>query len=1003
MKIRKVHHPRLKTLAIAMSLGLGALAQTPGTLTATGASGSLDRAQALYSTNNYSGCLDQLTLLQPVTARQVETAAWLRAMSLYHLGMAEARQALEDFVAQHPESPRAEEARLCLANILFGQNYALALKAYNGINPNALSAQSIPSYNLHKAVCLLKLSDYDAAVPLLQSLQGTPLQGEGTFYQGYIAYVKGQYAEALALLARCTSNQGPQAMAPYYLCQIYYAQGNYPQALATARKMLESNPATNQYTAEAARIAGESLYLTGDLQGAVPYLRRYADYAGPQALGSALYILGLAEYRTGQYSQAIAHLRPVADEDSSMGQNANLYIGQCLLELGDNNGAIIAFDRALGMPHDPQARENAYYNYAVAKYMGGNVPFGSSVETFETFLDLFPASAYAPRVREYIITGYLTDNNYEAALQSINKTPNPSRTVLEAKQQVLYTLGARALEGGRIAQAIQHLEQASALARYNPAVAAQTSLALGEAYLRDGRLDDAARALLQYLDTAPKGDSNRPVALYDLGYVRLRQKDYHNAALNFERLTELTPAPLEKAAMADAYNRLGDARYQQKLWSPAIKAYRKARDTQPETGDYPLFQIALIQGFENNFADKEATLQTLLTTYPQSTLVADALLEKAEAQVRQGHDVDAQNTLEQVAREYPMTAQGRQGMLQLALLLEGRGETDLATQTYRSLVQQYPSSDEAAQAVEILKRQAAAQGTAEALTAFLQSVEGAPEFDPSEADRLSFRAAEDRYLDHSDTSLLQAYIKQYPAGTGALKALLYLMDDAQDNNDPQAYNWAVRIRNQFPDNAMVEDALDLIALTDYEAGRALQALEAWQELAQKASTPEGALNARLGIMRVNRDLNDAQAMLTAANAVLASSTANAQQRNEATFTKGLALQMLGQNTQAQQVWQTLAPQTEDLYGAKAAVYLAQNLLDNGQTDRAHSVASDFIAAATSHTYWLGRGFIVLSDIVRAQGKDYEADAFLQALRKNYPGQEPDIFQMIDTRLQTPKK
>jgi len=41
---------------------------------------------------------------------------------------------------------------------------------------------------------------------------------------------------------------------------------------------------------------------------------------------------------------------------------------------------------------------------------------------------------------------------------------------------------------------------------------------------------------------------------------------------------------------------------------------------------------------------------------------------------------------------------------------------------------------------------------------------------------------------------------------------------------------------------------------------------------------------------------------------------------------------------------------------------------------------------------------VLSDILRAQGNDFEADAYLKSLKSNYPGEEADIFTMIDERL-----
>ncbi len=47
---------------------------------------------------------------------------------------------------------------------------------------------------------------------------------------------------------------------------------------------------------------------------------------------------------------------------------------------------------------------------------------------------------------------------------------------------------------------------------------------------------------------------------------------------------------------------------------------------------------------------------------------------------------------------------------------------------------------------------------------------------------------------------------------------------------------------------------------------------------------------------------------------------------------------------------------------------------------------------------ISRAFILLSDIYAADGKTFEAREYLNSLRENYPGNETDIFQMIDTRL-----
>jgi tetratricopeptide (TPR) repeat protein len=221
--------------------------------------------------------------------------------------------------------------------------------------------------------------------------------------------------------------------------------------------------------------------------------------------------------------------------------------------------------------------------------------------------------------------------------------------------------------------------------------------------------------------------------------------------------------------------------------------------------------------------------------------------------------------------------------------------------------------------------------------------------------------------------------------------------DTADDTD-KAYAYANRIVQNWPDNSAAVDAYAIKAEVEYSKGQGEAALKSWKELERRASTPADVNEARMGIMRVARDLGRADDLLAAADAVLASSTLGSEDKTEASFSRGVAQQLKGDVAGAISTWTPLATQTDDLYGAKSAVYLAQALLDKGSTAESVKVSEKFINSGTPHTYWLGRGFIVLSDAYRKQGKTYEANEYLKALKENYPGTEADIFSMIDERL-----
>ena len=82
----------------------------------------------------------------------------------------------------------------------------------------------------------------------------------------------------------------------------------------------------------------------------------------------------------------------------------------------------------------------------------------------------------------------------------------------------------------------------------------------------------------------------------------------------------------------------------------------------------------------------------------------------------------------------------------------------------------------------------------------------------------------------------------------------------------------------------------------------------------------------------------------------------------------------------------------------SAVALGQSLYDAGELKAARETIDALIDANPPHSYWLARGFILYSDILRRQGKEFEAREYLKSLQSNYPGKEADIQNMINQRL-----
>lgn len=995
----RTFHPIMKKIIIAAAASLAAIC-AQAQVNSPAPDGYCRRGVLMYQNSNYVGCIDQMSRVkeESPTAEERMEADFYIAMSSAHLGKTDAHALLSYFLWRHPDSPHATQARMAIANLMLdAREYGDAYTEYSKIDPATLDSATAAELAYNSGFCLLKRGEYDRARTHFSPLTSNKKYGNGArFYLGYIAYAKKDYAEAKKLLSGLSTSKAPADMADYYLAQIYYIDGDYANAAAKADAVLSRNVAEPQFRAEALRIAGESAYQLDDYAKAVKLLRQYAD-ATDSPLPSAMYLLGVADYREGDYDDAISRLTPVAELNDAMGQSANLYIGQAFMQQGNYSSAMIAFDRALNMDFDTKVQETAFYNYAVAGTQGGKIPFGSSVTTFEEFLRRYPNSKFAPQIGEYLVVGYMTDDNYPAALASIEAVKKPSKEIIKAKQQVLYTLGARELASNDIKSAIAHLTQAEALASNNPQIGAETSLWLGEALYADGQYEKAAKKFEAYLANRNADRDNRPLANYDLAYTNFSLGNYAKALNGFQQFVN-APGKSDNLMVADAYNRLGDCHYYKKDFPKATNAYNKAYTISPSTGDYALFQEAIMKGYQRDHKGKISGMKSMMQKFPTSSLIPTALIEVGESYEQLGSTDAAVEAYSQASARYPATKQGRQASLLLAMVYINNDNTPQAISTYKELITSAPTSDEARQASDNLKSLMAEQNRIEEYADFIAQVPSAQQMKPTELDNLTYDAAVRDYLNTGKTGRIVDYLAKFPNGIYRPEALSYLIEANTTSGDRKAViKYSNELIANYPDNTLVPDAYKALGDTYMAMGNPTEALNAYTRLEQ-AADPYMTNDARLGIIRAADALKQYDTVIAMADALCSSSTVGPDQRSEARYMKGIALNASGQANEAADIWADLAKDIKDEFGTRAAYSLAEQQYAAGNLKKAHKLAEDFISSDTPYDYWYARGVILFSDINRAEGNSYEADFYLKNLKENYPGSEADIFEMIDDRV-----
>ena len=977
------------------------VAAQPGVMNSD-AAGYLERGLLMYESHNYVGAIDQLGHVSelPCDASMREQAEYYMALSRFERGEQASLMALQRFIEKYPASPLAMEAQMKVGNYYFyhGQ-WESALLSYSMVRNRALDQDADEDLMYRRAYCYLRMEDYREAERLYYELEKSPRYGGATdFYKAYLDYARGDYAAARTRFSAIPASSELGFQSQYYLTQMAYNDKRYNEVIEQGKSLLEMGQ-NDYFDAELNRLVGESYYHKGDDAAARTYLKRYFENPEGEPYRTAAYTMGVLDYRDGNYKAVVDDMLHVTDGMDALTQSAYLYMGQAKRQLGDINGANMAFQQAATMDCDRSVKETAYYNYAVGLSKGARTPFDRSIDLFEDFLNEYPNSRYKDNVEGYLVDAYTGTTDYKRALTSINRIKSPGAKVLSAKQKVLYNLGVQALANNNNTEATEYFKQAIAVGNYDKTALNESRLWLAEAQYRAGNYKEAARNQQEYVKQIQKGDDNYGIAQYNLGYSLFGQKQYAEARTAFRNAID--SKMLSAELTADAYNRIGDTQYYARDFAAAQSSYDQAMKADKNaSGDYAMYHKGIMMGMSHQYADEIAQMDALVKAYPKSSFAPQALLEKGNAQALIGKNNDALNTYAALLKDYPKSVEARKGLLQTALVNKTIGKEDASIEAYKTIIRQYPTSDEAQAAAEDLKLIYADKGKLTEFSKFLSSVPNAPQIDVNEAERLTFEAAEKAAIsDKPSIDRLEQYLRDNPNGAYAAKAKYYI---ARYHYAKGNYNEAMAALDDAlkggGDASYAQDALAMRSDILSRQGKLDEALQSYKDLADRATSDDNRTLAQIGALRIAKKMGKWNEVQNLAGILLNRGGLTSSEEKEITLDRALAYAQVGNTKDAETALRQLASDPSNEHGAQASYELSRMQYELGNYKGAEQTINALIDRGTSHTYWLAKSFLTLADVYYKQGNVSQAKEYLQSLKSNYPGKEKEIFNEIETRL-----
>ena len=902
--------------------------------------------------------------------------------------------AAQEYIDLENNAPRVGMISFHLGEYYFRQkDYTAALKSYEHADIDNLSNKDIADMKFHQGYCYFTKKQFDNALPLFNAIRQLPKDPnyiDANYYYGFICFYQKKYSEALAAFKVVEDNPTYEKVVPYYVANIYLAQGEKDKAIEYAEARLKKG--NQYYDAELRQLVGHGYYEKQDFAKALPYLEQYVSLS-KKVTREDLYELSYCYYQTKNWNKAISGFKQMAGSKDSLAQNAMYLLGDAYLKTAQKANARNAFLFCSMNSSNPKQKEISKFNYAKLSYELGYQDV--ALTEFQGFLQQYPNSEYAREARELLVSVLAGTNNYKDALTLLDSLDHPSDNVRRLVPTILYGRATELVNDGLLLNANELLDKALKDPN-NGSVLPYVQFWKAEIAYRLNRIDDAIRYFLEYLKSAAvNGEVNPTDARYNLGYCFLKKENYRQAQGFFEQVVrnpKIGSSPLEQ----DAYVRDADCYYMNRDYRTALAMYNKVVDFSWPASDYATFQKAMISGVSSG-KDKITLLNTINRLYPGSNLSADVNMEIAGTYLAGENYREALPYLKNVLHTPGADALKPRAYLQSGIAWYNLNNNKEALNQYDSLLRQYPNSPEAQDGLDNAKTIYVEEGRSAEYVNFAKGM--GVEVSASQEDQLAYEEAEVQFNNGNFPGAVQrfeAYLAKFPDGKYSLEANYYKSEIYFSQKDwaKAVVGYAAvgdRAPNKFGEKSLLQAArLYFFNLKDYA-----NAEKYFSKLKDFSSSQENKMEAMRGLLRSQYQLQKWPDAVTNAKDLLTQKGLSVDDKVLANMAIAKSYQSAGQCETALQYFRVAAPLTKSAYAAEARYQIADCLFHQNQLKDAEKAAFEVINKSGSYEEWVTRAYLLLGDVYFAEKDYFNAKATYQSIVEN--------AKMEDLRLQAQQK
>jgi TolA-binding protein len=917
----------------------------------------------------------------PVTVQEINYYTTACALK-QNEGRAEAEA--QEYIDLEKNTTRVQMMNFHLGEYYFRQQkFADAANRYEQTDIANLSNREISDMKFHQGYAYFTLQRFAEAKPLfnsIRSIKDDPNYMDANYYYGFLSFKDREYNTALESFKVVENEKNYGTVVPYYIAQIYYAQGKKDEAINYIQNKLQSGSSSQYYDLELKQMLGHAYFEKKEYAKALPYLEDYVSRS-KKVRREDLYELSYCYYQGKQLNKAIDGFKQLSGKDDSLSQHAMYLLGDAYLKTGQKANARNAYLFCSSNSSNTEQKEISKYQYAKLSYELGYQD--EALNSLGAFINDYPASVYNKEAKELMVDVLANTNNYKDAQALLESLDKPSENAKRVYPRILYGRAAELINDGRLAEAETLLDKALDDPN-NGSVKPFLNFWKGELAYRNNKLDDAIKYYHAYEDAgAPtSGEANSNNGRYNLGYAYLRKENYPVAQKYFEPLAK-NPALNSNELTQDAYIRTADCYFMQKDYTRAKGMYDNVIKLSWPAEDYATFQNAMLAGVRSA-NEKISLMNTMIRKFPNSSLVTDANMEIANTYMGDERFRESIPFLSNVIKTSGNASLVPQAYLKLGTAYYNIDNNTEALNQFKILIDKYPSSPEAEDALDNVKTIYIEDGKPDEYADFMRQA-GRP-LSVSTEDSLTYFAAEKKYDDQKINDALAAfnnYLQKFPDGAYALDAnfnraeIYYSKKDW--NNALSAYETvAENAPNKYAERAVLNAArISFFELKNYTKAEAY-----FLQLKQITASQENKLEAMRGLLRCQYQQQKWTEAVENAKELTAAKGSSADDKTLANMAIGKSYEVNRQYDQAIASFKSVVQLNKAALAAEARYEIANCWFQLNKLSDAEKSAFETINKSGSYDFWITKAYILLGDIYFKQKDYFNAKATFQSVVDN---------------------